>query len=433
MKPRVALTAGVTDAAVASLATFVCGLYASAQLTDAELGAYALFFTGFIVAGVVPAQLVFTPLEVQLVDRYEPEQLESLSRTTLVGGVPSFISSTLVVLFIALVAGLQTQTVLALGSTTLVASALSPVQDHVRRMLHQAKRSQWALHTSMVQFGVVCTALAVLHSTSIGRAWVPMGALAIANVASLIVGLSLADRTSLLDNPVRLELRRSTEMGRWLMYSSLAQSGALLLSLLIVNRIAGSEEAGFFEASRQISQPIWVLGTGLLAVLRPPVMRAAESGRPEPARAPKRSFFTILGTASVVWLVVAGFDVPANPVRWALNMVAPAVADRAYEVGGLVFGITLGAALWSMTLIVGAELIAGGRARGVFVGHLAGSLLMVGIVFITAESLGAWAIPFGVMAQFIATVLVYRREVDLLYAGASETIGTQGSSPQLIR
>jgi len=416
MSRRSAISTGVADAGIASLATFLGGLYAAATLTESELGVYGLFFSGFVLAGVVPAQLIFTPIEVRLNTEYETVQMKSLPRSTILGGLPALLASLLVVAFVIAVAGGENDLLFAVGATTVVASTLSPIQDHVRRVLHQASRSSWALMTSVCQFGTILVAIVVMNLLGVEAHWIPMGALGIANAASLAVGLCLARRAAAADATPPMQLRESTRVGRWLMYATLAQSGALFLALLLIQRVSGSSEVGFYEASRQISQPVWVLGTGLMAVMRPPVMRAAESRVASLARRTKRQFFGLLAAAAGGWILVAGLNWSLNPVRFVLDEVRPEIADKAFAISGLVAGITLGAALWSMTLILAAELTAGDRERGVFKAHLAGSVLMLIIVAGLAGTLGAWALPIGVVAQSALAAYIYRTEVRALYA-----------------
>jgi hypothetical protein len=66
-RARRLLPAGLLDAGLASLASFVVGVYAARFLPASELGAYALFFTAFLLAAVVPAQLILTPAEIAAV------------------------------------------------------------------------------------------------------------------------------------------------------------------------------------------------------------------------------------------------------------------------------------------------------------------------------------------------------------------------------
>jgi ABC-type glycerol-3-phosphate transport system permease component len=64
MRLRHALSAGLLDAGLASLATLAVGVYAARSLSAAELGTYALFFSAFTVAAVLPTQLLLVPAEV---------------------------------------------------------------------------------------------------------------------------------------------------------------------------------------------------------------------------------------------------------------------------------------------------------------------------------------------------------------------------------
>ena len=63
MRLRHALPAGLLDAGFASLARLIIGIYAARALTVSDLGAYALFFSAFVFAIVVPMQFVLVPAE----------------------------------------------------------------------------------------------------------------------------------------------------------------------------------------------------------------------------------------------------------------------------------------------------------------------------------------------------------------------------------
>ena len=75
------------DAGLASLAGFLTTLYAARFLEPAALGAYSLYFGGFIFAGMIPAQLYFLPAQVAAIESPARNRI-SIVRTTLTTGSP---------------------------------------------------------------------------------------------------------------------------------------------------------------------------------------------------------------------------------------------------------------------------------------------------------------------------------------------------------
>src|SRR5262249_30800921 len=69
---------------------------------------------------------------------------------------------------------------------------LSPIQDHVRRILHQAFRSPPAMEVSSVQLLVAVAAVAAMDVAHLDPLFIPLAALALANGVSLCVGLLFA-------------------------------------------------------------------------------------------------------------------------------------------------------------------------------------------------------------------------------------------------
>ncbi len=61
------LPAGLVDAGASSLATFVTGVAATRLLDSSELGAYAIFFSAWLLASQLPTALILVPAEAKLV------------------------------------------------------------------------------------------------------------------------------------------------------------------------------------------------------------------------------------------------------------------------------------------------------------------------------------------------------------------------------
>ena len=80
----------VGDSALASMATFVIGLYVCAVLSLEELGAYGVMFVStFVLASATVTQLFFTPVEVDLVERDPDAQLAAVARSVVGAGAGS--------------------------------------------------------------------------------------------------------------------------------------------------------------------------------------------------------------------------------------------------------------------------------------------------------------------------------------------------------
>src|SRR5919202_1297041 len=98
---RPTMLAGVLDAGLSSLASFAVGVYAARTLTPVLLGGYALAFTAYGLAATVPAQLVFTPLEITATTCPGPSRLPFLRRSLRMGFLPALLPALGVPLWIA--------------------------------------------------------------------------------------------------------------------------------------------------------------------------------------------------------------------------------------------------------------------------------------------------------------------------------------------
>jgi O-antigen/teichoic acid export membrane protein len=159
-------------------------------------------------------------------------------------------------------------------------------------------------------------------------AWIPFGALVVANALSLAFALAISRIGALRRAPVRLSLSSLVAKGKWLVVQSAAPSVMGFAVSAIIVWLASPEALGFAESARVVAQPIIVLATGFTAVLAPRSMRAAMDRDLATAERTSRLYLSIVAAATVGYLVVAGWD-------WALNPMA-VIVPSAYEVGGLV-------------------------------------------------------------------------------------------------
>ncbi len=324
------LPAGIIDASFASLATFAVGLAAVNLLADTERGVYELFFTAFLLGGVLPRNLIFTPAEVDAVGFPLGMRIGLINRTLRLGALPALVGLLSALLAALVAAPLTTADVIIPFTLTAgIAGFLSPVQDHVRKMLHIATRSWLAATVSIAQFVVAVVAIFGMMSLDIEIAWIPFGALSLANLTSLSLGWLLTRRFQ-HHSPEERSLRFASlaRRGRWLVLQAAAPSLSAFLAATIITRLASPEALGFAGAARVVAQPVLVFATGLTAVLGPRTIEAAMKRDRAIARHTGRVFLIAIGLAGVAYLGVAGWS-------WALNPMTRLV-PAAYEISGLV-------------------------------------------------------------------------------------------------
>jgi O-antigen/teichoic acid export membrane protein len=324
------LPAGIIDASFASLATFAAGLAAVNLLADTERGVYELYFAAFLLGTVLPRHLIFTPAEVDAVGFPLDTRIGLINRTVRLGLLPALAGAASALLATWVAAPLTTADVIApFALTAGIAGFLSPVQDHVRKMLHIATHSWLAATVSIVQFAVTAIAIVVMMGLDFAVPWIPFGALSLANLISLSVGWVLTRRLTLHSADERsLRFSQLVRRGRWLVLQAAAPSLAGFLAATIITQLAGPEALGFAGAARVVAQPILVFASGLTAVLGPRTIEAALNRDHVSARHTSRVFLTGIGVAGVAYLGFAGWSWGLNPMTW--------LVPAAYEVTGLV-------------------------------------------------------------------------------------------------
>lgn len=321
--------AGVLDAAISSLAHFLVGLASVNLLGEASLGVYAVFFASFLVATIVPQFLVFTPAEVVAVSHPMGQRLSQVLESLRLGVGPTLVGSLAVLIAAVATRGETTADVtVALAATAGVAVLVSPAQDHVRRLLHIGGRSWGAVAVSIVQLITVAISLGGMVLLDVPAAWIPFGALAIANIASLTFATILAGSGADGTSSPALSFRELVRSGRWLLVMAVVPFGASFVGAILIVELAGPEAMGFAEAARVAAQPILVAGTGLSAVLGPRGIEAAIQHDYARARRVQRLFLGLVLGGGLLYMLVAGHPWVGNPMVY--------LVPRAYEVTGLV-------------------------------------------------------------------------------------------------
>lgn len=402
------LPAGMVDAGFASLATFAMGFYASTRFAPELLGVYALFFSVFLAAAVVPNQGLFVPAEVVALAEEPAARLWVVPQAIRAAWLPTCASASLVALAAVVAPGSTPgRTLVAFTATAFVATVFSPFQDHVRRSLHLAGVSWRAAAVSAVQLVTVLAAIGGLEASPVDEAWVPFGALAVANVVSLATGLVLARPGRGPRVELGLNLRLLARSGRWLVIAGALPTAAAFVVATLVSALAGSEALGFAEAARILAQPVLVLTTGLVAVLGPRSMEAAARRRRADARRAERVFVVIALAGSAVYLPAVGFDAPWN--------LLTGLVPNAYAVGGLLAVTILANVVSAVALPAFSELV-GGREEARLAGVEAIASAARVAVGLAASVLGAFAVPWALMALGVARLAGYGRARAAMFA-----------------
>ncbi len=382
------LTVGIVDAGAASLATFLTTVFAVRYLPADELGVYALFVLAWGLAAVVPHLLVLLPAEVRILDYPEADRSRAFTQTMPLGARVALVAAIGVIVALLPARSLAGSEVLVAFTTTcFVAAFLSPLQDHIRRLLHMAGRSAAAAAVSLAQLTIVALALAGLLATDVDPAWAPFGALALANAGSLVSGMLLARaRGDELPHREFTIRELSTPSGLRLLVVGAVGAGTDFLAGWLVAGLAGATVLGLTAAAYVAARPIGVFATGVSAVISP---RSMEAGRTRNAREGIR--LTRLGrrlilAAGLAYLLIAGFVWPLNPVVHLL--------PAAYAVSGLVALSIVGIVLEASVFPENAQLIGGGRESDLIV--VEGVATTPVLLFaLTAGVTGSYAIPLG--------------------------------------
>jgi O-antigen/teichoic acid export membrane protein len=417
MRLRYALPAGLVDAALSSLATLGVGVYAARSLSTAEFGTYALFFSAFTVAAVLPTQLVLVPAEVATLLTRRAQRLDVL-RWGWRGSLPIAVAAAMAASAAAWLGARASRDVLWAFAVTMAACAVaSTLQDHVRRSLHMAGVHWRAAVVSLVQLLAIVSCLAVLELAGVRSVWRPFAALAVANLVSASVGYALSRNDLRKVTTPRHRLMGLARSGRWLLLVEVATSGALFLSSTIITRLAGAEALGYAESARIVAQPLYVLTIGLSASLWPRSMEAAAGRSREAARRIARLTAAVMLVAGVLYGTVTVVPWWGNP----LGTLIP----QAYAIEGLVGLSVLGFMVVGLSFPPRTELIGAGLEK-----PLARVAVLAGVLQCAASFaalwMGAFARPLGV--TLFATVLVLGcwRQLRMLY-GAPALVPGAGS------
>ena len=199
--------------------------------------------------------------------------------------------------------------------TAMITTILSPLQDHMRRLLHISDLSWRAATVSIVQFGVTAASLTVMWLVDVPVALMPFGSACARQRRVLTVGLVLGkvfDQEPLARPASILAARKRREVaprpGRHPVTCQFAVAA-------IVAAIAGATILGYAEAARVVAQPVLVFATGLTAVLAPRAMRSAMDVDISVARQTRGLYLGLMSIAGMLYLVWASQS--GSAIRWA--------------------------------------------------------------------------------------------------------------------
>jgi len=393
------LPAGVVDAGVASFTSFLVGLYVVRQGLVLA-GSWGLFFAAFRVAAVVSTFFVFVPSELKALRLPVGNRMATLSDSLRHGSRWALYASPIVGLPILLglasrPEGLAASDLVAFGASGIVCGFLSPIQDHLRRMLHLDHASPRAAATSIV-YGLVTVAALPVVKLLLGVAWAPFTALAIGNLVSLLVSVRLAGRPHPDHAGREPELTTSREL---LTQEVLFQAGDLLANGVVWS-LAGPTLLGYAENARLVARPVIVLTEGIRSTLGLPIVEAAQRRDAAGAKRAAVRFRRLTLWLGIPYLLATGWAWPGNP----LSSVAP----DAYTITGL--AVTTVAANVALGLLSPErnQLMGRGNYRGLLQSEWGGTFARL-VVTASAPITKAFAIPVGLGALVIGRWIGYTR------------------------
>jgi O-antigen/teichoic acid export membrane protein len=375
------LMAGQTDAGLSSLSGLVVGIYAARVLTPEGMGAYGIFFSLFALVSQFPTQLFMGPAQALAVRHDASLRLGVMRRSLPWGLAASIATGLLMPLAIFQLHEVPREVVIPLAITSALMAVVSPIQDHVRTMLHVAGTSWLAARVAAVQAAGVVAGL-ILLPWLFGAPWAPFGAMVLGRVVSLVPGLLPMRGVRLPDLPSVGEM---WDIGRHLTITGVASSAGHYAVATVVQLVAGIGALGYYEAARVAARPPQVFGMGLMAVASPQLMEAAVKGDRDRAYDARKSFWILSTVVGLVYLAWAATPWPGNPLATLI--------PNAYELAGLAALEMVGYIIWNLSTPMIAEFTAARHQH--WVSRLEGLAQAIRVVLAPLAALwGSYAVPF---------------------------------------
>jgi len=382
---------------MASLAGFAMGLYAARTLPAAELGAYAVAYAAALFGNAVIYQLLFVPVLAESA-KVAPEQRRGFFRRGItLAAVPLTIAAVLLfgVRWFLPATTATEASLLALSAAA--AAATMPIQLFARQTMHFRHVSWRAAGLSSLRLATMLLALGALPAVGLAVIAVPLGANALANIATALPAWGRRhDGSSASDLHLTTVLRR----GWHLAWAAALPSGAVFVGSRLIASLAGAAALGLAEAARVVAQPITVIGVGLGFVVQPLLMEQAHHGDSLPTKRTRRLYFVVFGTAAVLYALAVLPSWSPNPMR--LLVPAP------YGVTGLVAAALLAQAIVLVAQPYRAEIIGSGRERLLVARQGIVSAVYVGVAAVAAAPLGALSRPVANGSASLVRVSLFR-------------------------
>lgn len=386
LRSLVPLWGGVLDAGFVSAATFAAGLAAVSLLPLEAVGVYAIVFRAFTLIALLPTNLVCRPIELGTLRRAPAERLGVIETSVLRAlslSVPVGLVLVAATLIMATTVGAGFEVWLPLGLTAAGLAVVSPVQDHLRRLLHLADKSMQAGLVSAIHLLTVLAVLGVGWGTGLPASLLPFGALLVANLTSLSIGYWRLNRTDAAPWEVG-SLPSLMREGRWLLTQEASPVTTTFLSNLLVAGL-GLEVLGIAEATRVVAQPVRVLGEGIARTLEPRSMEAALRRERSRSMRLRRQFWLAYlpaGALFAVWVLP----------KWPLNPFV-SITPAAYALEGLL-ALQISALVVSQSsLPIKGEALGLRRFRALTKVDLSASGLRLLTVVTLVGLLGAYVLP----------------------------------------
>jgi O-antigen/teichoic acid export membrane protein len=373
----------------------------------ATLGYYSLFLTAFLAGMTVPGRLLFFPYEVAAVAQPAGQRL-AFVRKGMLRSVPLACGSAIVAAAVAAVlsSGAGVAVVLPLAASMALATAVSPLQDHARRVLHVDDHSTQAAVVSVVQLVGVLALIFLLHVGGMDPIWIPYLSLAGANVMSLSLGVWFIGRAAGGVSVAPPPFRSVARSGSWLLYISLLGPVVGLAVNSLVLGIAGAVALGLAEAARQVARPLLVVTTGLGMSLRPRSFAAAQRRRRPAARRIERLAIAVTvgaGLAYTAWVTI----------DWPFNIMQDLI-PKAYDLPWLVFAVCISNIVVGIGFPSGYELIGGKKEAAAAIVESVGQAARLALTAFTA-AFGAFTIAASDTGLGLARFVGNRVAVRSIY------------------
>ena len=377
-------------------------MVATRLLGEAELGAYALVFSAWMLASQLPTQLVLTPAEARLVALGTSQRIGYLLHNLRIA-FPWTLAGALLTMSVGWLfpSNVPAEAGWLLALTGGMAAFFSPLQEHARRLLHLSSLHWAAAVASIVRLVVVSAVLALASGSPVNPALLPLGALALGDLLSLLV--VCARRPGYGSRALQYRARELSGTGAWLLVGAMVAPAAGFLVSFLVTRLAGAVELGLAEAARIAAQPVLVLAVGLSAVLRPEAMEAAVRFDRPRARQLTRQFGLVIAAVTVVYLLLTLVPEGFNPVYF--------LVPKAFTVDGLVQLSIVAAAVNGIVFLQRSELTALERTRSLALAEswAAGAR---GALALGAGWLHAWTVPLGLLVGGLIRMRLFSRLLD---------------------